>query len=234
MHKMKIRSLFGKSLLIPLLASTIISCGDSDDPYRVVLGTSNILGKATGDLQYQLPFVVQVTNIDGTPASYVSVTFKIKSLDYRKGYYLPTDTSLPPDAVEDAWRPSITATCNIEDSNLNGQMDAGEDINGNGILDPTNPATISAHSSLTPTINSTNGSLTTDENGYGFFVMSYPPSEAYWVQVRLTAIASGNSEPEIYETILPVLESDVSDLNISPPGGEYGKYGTASVCTDPN
>ncbi|MDH5571123.1 MAG: hypothetical protein OEY89_05115 [Gammaproteobacteria bacterium] len=231
---MKTNKNVARSILISLFTSLMIGCGNDDDPYRVVLGTNNFLVKATGNLQYQLPFVVQVTNIDGTPASHAPVTFTIKALDYRKGYYIKTDTSSPPDSIEDAWRASITATCNIEDSNSNGTMDAGEDNNGNGILDPTNPATISAHSSLTPTIDNTNGKLITDENGYGYFVMSYPPSEAYWVRIQMTAIADGNSEPEVYETVLPALESDLSNINITPPGGVYGKYGLASVCTDPN
>lgn len=231
---MQIGTLVKKILLIPFLASLIISCGSDDNTYRVVLGTSNILGKTTSGLQYQLPFVVQVTNIEGTPASNVSVTFTVKPTEYRKGYYIQIDTSDPLDAVNDEWFPNITAICAVEDVNLNGIMDAGEDINGNGILDPTNPATISAHDSLTPTIDNNTGRLTTDENGFGYFVMSYPPSESYWVRIELTAIATGNSEPELYETTLPALDSDLSDLDITPPGGVHAKYGIASDCTNPN
>jgi len=225
-----------KKLAITVITPALLqACGsDDDNVYRVVLGTNNILETTASSLQYQLPFSVQVTTVDGTPASFVTLTFTAQPSDYRKGYYQTIDTTSPPDGTPDQWVPVHTATCNIEDSNLNGIMESGEDINGNGILDPTNPATISAHDTLTPTIDNVFGHLTTDENGFGYFVMTYPPSEAYWVSIKLIAMATGNSQPEIYETLLPALASDLDDPYISPPGGVNGKYGIASVCTDPN
>lgn len=231
---MQIANPVKKAVLISFLAILTISCGSDENIYRVVLGTTNILSKSSSGLQYQMPFVVQITNIEGTPASNVVVEFSVAPTKYHKGYYQATDLSNPADAIPDEWRGVYTASCDIEDVNINGRLDTGEDINGNGVLDPTNPATISAHPTLTPTINNISGFIQTDENGFGYFVMSYPPSEALWVDIKLTAIAAGNSEPEIYQTTLPVLSTDIADLGISPPGGVIGKYGNANVCTDPN
>ena len=198
------------------------------------MGTTNVLVSSAGDLQYQLPFTVQVTSTEGTPAPFVAVSFTARPTSYQKGYYQAIDTDVPTDGTPDEWQATYTATCNVEDSNYNGLIDSGEDINGNYVLDPTNPATVSSHPTLTPTIENIDGRLVTDEDGFGYFVLTYPPSEAYWVSIRLIATAPNNSQREIYDLTLPALDADLSNIDISPPGGINGKYGAASVCTDPN
>lgn len=98
---MQIGPRISKAIIIGFVTGLLASCGSDDNPCRVVLGTSNILGKTSSGLQYQLPFIVQVTNVEGTPASYVSVTFTVKSTEYRKGYYEMVDTIIPLDGQYD-------------------------------------------------------------------------------------------------------------------------------------
>jgi len=215
-----------KKLLMTAIPFILSACGSAEDASRIVLGTGNQIA-TLNELQYQLPFSVQVTDNDGNPAGGTAVTVKLRNLHYYKGGYL---------ATVDGWQAQINASCDAEDANNNGVLEAGEDINNNGRLDPTNPATISAHPSETPTFTPGTGTIVTDENGFGYFALTYPKSEAVWVNIRLTASAdvSGTEATEVYEKTLPVLINDLSDTSISPPGGVESKYGVASDCSDPN
>lgn len=219
-----------KPIYLALLISIISACG-SDNNYRIVLGTTNVLIQLT-ELQYQLPFTVQVTDTSGNAAPNASVRISLKNLQYFKGGYVGIDTNA--DTINDKWAGSYTVICDAEDANNNGTIDTGEDINGNGRLDPTNPATISAHPSETPTIDASTSTITTDDSGFGYFVLTYPKSEALWVRLQLTATALSSDaiNAEIYEFTLPVLASDISDINISPPGGTASRYGSSVNCTD--
>ena len=233
MHKSILLRLFA----IYLVSFLVVSCGSDEDASRIVLGTSNSILTTANGLQYQDPFVVQVTDVDGNAAPYSVVTIKVIPLQYFKGFYTKTDTTTPADGTLDEWViQSYQATCDTEDLNLNGFLEPGEDINNNLTLEPTNSATVTPHPSLAPTINTLTGRLVTDETGFGYFALTYPTSEANWVHVRVTATATvaGSEETEVYEYTLPVADSDVSNTDISPPGGASSKYGTAIVCTDPD
>ena len=219
--------MYAKKILIAFLCLIMMACGSSEEEAsRIVLGTGNSISELN-ELQYQLPFNVQVTDNDGNPAEGTEVSIKLRSVQYHKGSY---------QVGGDGWVPVYSVSCDAEDVNNNGVLEAGEDINNNGRLDPTNPATISAHPDETPTYNPLTGNIVTDENGFGYFSITYPQSEAVWVTVRLTATAavSGTEATEVFEHTLFVLESDVSNTSISPPGGVESKYGVAALCTDPN
>lgn len=213
--------------IVTLLPSLFLAaCDSTEDASRIVMGTGNKIVKLN-ELQYQKAFSIQVTDINGNPAGGTEVDIAVRSMEYHKGGYI---------VVDDNWSPVYAASCDAEDLNNNGFLDAGEDINNNGHLDPTNPATISAHPSETPTYEPTTHSIVTDDNGFGYFAITYPQSEALWVTVRLTASArvSGSEATEVYEHRLTVLIDDLSDISISPPGGVESKYGVASDCTNPN
>ena len=218
-------------------AALLMAACDSDDTNdsRVVLGTGNEIFEL-GTLQYQTPFVVQVTDANSNPSPGVTVNFKLKPLGYFKGNYVPTDTDNDLLAEPDQWVPTLSAPeCITEDANGNGALDPGEDIDGDGILDPSNSATFTAHPDKTPTIIPGTAALITDENGFGYLSVTYPKSEAAWVRTQMTAEAQdslpGNTVTHTF--ILQVLLADVQDLTISPPGGSTSPYGDGTACTDP-
>lgn len=220
---------------ILLAALVMTSCDSEDTDSRVVLGTGNEIFEL-GELQYQTPFVVQVTDADGNPAPGSTVNFKLKPLSFFKGNYVATDTDNDELAAPDQWVPVITAPeCASEDSNGNGALDAGEDIDGDGILDPSNSATFTAHPDKTPTIIPGTASLVTDENGFGYLAVTYPKSEAAWVRMSMTAEVQDALPGNIvtHTFILQVLLDDVQDLTVSPPGGIVSPYGNAAACSDP-
>lgn len=224
-------------ILIPCLvatASLLAACGEDNTQSRVVLGTSEDMFELTS-LQYQLPFVVQVTDIQGNPARGVSVSFRLKPTGFIKGRYVATDTD--GDGQSDSWVATTTAECPSEDANGNGALDGGEDTDGDGILDPRNAATIIPHPDETPTIIPGSATLQTDDSGFGYFTVAFPKSEASWVHMQMTAEASdglpGNTVN--YNFTLPVLLQDVSNVDTAPPGGLINSpYGTANACNDPS
>jgi hypothetical protein len=211
------------------------ACSSSEDAAHLTLGPSNTLIDLNG-LQYQSPFVIQVTDVDGNPAPSSAVKVRVRATQFLKGQYVKTDTSSPIDGSLDEWVPVASVICTAEDANNNAILDAGEDINSNGQLEPTNPATVTAHPSLTPTFSGTDGQLVTDSSGFGYFVLTYPKAEGSWVNVKLTASTevSGSESAVTYEYILPILATDVADINVSPPGGVSSKYGTINSCSNPN
>ena len=230
---MKPTNIFLLSILFSL--SFLSGCGSDESAARIVLGDGNFILLPDGDLQYQKAFVVQVTDLDGVAVPNVSVTMSLRNVNYRKGTYSAVDVDT--DGTADLWGivPATITTCTLEDTNNNGVLDAGEDINGNGTLEPTNPASIIEHPSLTPTITGSTGKLVTDDNGFGYFVLAYPKSEAGWSTIDITATAEvlGTEENEIMRFTLSAASDDLTDLTVSPPG-YASPYGTAAVCTDPN
>jgi hypothetical protein len=225
------------TLLISLIVSStiLLSCGDDDDgAKRIVLGTSNKIF-ITNSLQYSLPFVVQVTRDAEHPAPGAIIDISIKPLFYLKGSYIPADTDS--DGINDYWDITYTSYCAAEDANNNSIRDPGEDINNNSRLDPTYPGTVDIHPDLTPTITPGTGRIITDQNGFGYFSVTYPQSEANWTEILITAKAnvSGTEETESYITILPVLVDELTydpAREVPPPGGETSRYGISTVCTD--
>lgn len=221
-----------KHLSILLIASTLAACGSSEeDAVRINLGAADTLIDFN-ELQYQQAFVVQVTDADMNPAPSSKVTITARALQYNKGQYEARDTN--GDGTDDRWGPTYSVICDAEDTNNNGVLEAGEDVNNNGYLEPTNTITISAHPTETPTIIAGTGELITDDSGFGYFVTTYPKSDANWTRIQLTATAevAGTENQETYRFTLFVAESDISNLLVSPPGGIYSRWGTSINCND--
>jgi hypothetical protein len=223
-----------KSLALAFILACCSSCDSEDDGNRILIGNANSMFEL-GELQYQEQFAVQVSDPNGAPSPNASVTIKLTPVTYNKGQYVPKDIDDPPDGTADRWVPEVSVVCASEDTNNNGALDAGEDVNGNGVLDPDVP-TLTAHPENIPTISPGTNVIITDDNGFGYFAITYPKSEGAWSSVLVTADVSdglpGNTAT--YTLDLRVLIKDISDLTIDPPSGGPSPYGTASSCTDPS
>ena len=217
-------------LLLPLYLTAsllLTSCGNDEEATRIVLGRTNLL-HVLNELQYQDPFVVQTTDRNGNAVPYQQLKLSIRNVSYIKGYYQAN--------VDDEWEANQRVECAAEDANNNGVLDAGEDFNGNGTLEPTNPATIGIHPELVPTVDVSTGELVTDDQGFGYFTITYPKSEAKWVRVIVSAKTdvTGTENTATYGTVLSVLDDDLSDISIAPPGGGPSPYGIEADCSNPN
>ncbi|NNF16229.1 MAG: Ig-like domain-containing protein [Gammaproteobacteria bacterium] len=151
--------------------------------------------------QYQVPYVVQVTDADGRPVTGVDVSMSVVSVKYIKGFWCP-------DNINDLWYVVVAERCDDEDVNRNGILDPGEDINSNLRIEAGNIATI------------TPGSFTSDDNGFGFIDLYYPQEYGGFLEVEMQARASvqGTEFSEKSVFLVSVIADDVNSLDKSPPG----------------
>jgi len=190
------------------------------DSSRIVLGSDELI--AEDDVFYKKTFGVVVTDNAGNPIPNQAVDFTIAPNSYIKGQMFRVDTSNPPDGTADEWQRFISVRCPIEDFDRNGNLNTGEDINGNGTLEPTNDATISATG-------------VTDAEGKMTVTVIYPQSSALWSTQLITAttVVGGTESIENTTYNMDILLADVEDPDSSVPN-ELSPYGQASTCDNPN
>jgi len=212
---------------------TISSCGSVDTDAKIVISTGDDI-IPLNSLQYQLPMVVQAADSLGSPQANITITLSVITTGYGKGFYTYQDTSVPADGTPDLWVVTTTASCASEDANNNAVLEAGEDINSNTLLEPDTP-TITSHPTEIPTILGGTSTLITDSNGFGYFSLTYPKSEAGWVTVQVTATAEDGLSENIglKSFTLFVLQADLEQED-DAPAFVRSPYGIANDCSDPS
>lgn len=183
---------------------------------RLAVGTGNEISEPDS-VRYTKDYVAIVTDANGAPVENANIELSVLPTGYIKGQYADVDGS---------WEisPSDPVFCDAEDVNRNGQLDAGEDINGSLSLEPTNSATTSA------------ATVASSSDGSASFSLLYPQSHCNWVRVELTATVKvgGSESVESSEFFLACAASDLNDTDITPPGGVEGLYGVTQDCTVEN
>lgn len=199
---------------------------------HVIIGTGNKLVENANKTAYTINWFVSVSDAAGNAVPNSQVTLTIHSAlapfaGYFKGAYctngtawIPTGTLYPNFTCPTT--PSSPTACANEDVNLNGQLDAGEDLNSDKILEPGDVAV------------ATPGLLTTGSDGTNNFQVIYPEDHANWVQVTLTARATvqGTEGSTSSTFVLPALGDYLGDPKHSPPG-VVSPYGV-NACNQPN
>jgi Bacterial Ig-like domain (group 1) len=189
--------------------------------FFITLGTGNTITEPNST-SYLYPYQVLVTDVNSNPVSGVKVELSLFPIQYRKGFYVPLLDKETDGFIR--WTPKVRITCPNEDNNRNGilEEEKGEDVNENGRLDPGNVATV-------PTF------VTTGSDGIAHFDIDYPQDHANWATVELEArTAVVGSESSAKATfILPIVDADVSNEDIIPPGVD-SPFGTVADCSDPN
>jgi hypothetical protein len=189
----------------------------------MTLGTGNEIFETT-PTNYEMPFKVIVTDANSNPIAGVRVELNLTPRQFAKGSYI-RNPALP--EPFDSWVPAISVVCMNEDlltgeitKDRNGILDPGEDLNVNGELEPGNVATVPAF-------------VTTGENGIAEFRIDYPQDHANWVEVELEARTpvAGSESSARTTFILPVLNTDVTNEDRTPPGFT-SPFGVSPFCTD--
>ncbi len=201
--------------------STTTTLTVSELELSVEMATGNKIESADNNTTYEMPWSAFVTDSSGNPVPNATVTVAIEPRRFRKGQWV---------VGVDSWVQNINITCPNEDTNLNRTLDAGEDTDGDGQLEPGAQA-------LT-FVTSEGGVTGTD--GIATILVKYGQSAAVWTEARLRVTittASGATEGDAESTFwLPVLAADVADTNVQPPGATSpdGPYGVTGDCADPN
>ncbi len=192
---------------------------------------------------YTVEYVVFAVDGQGAAVPNVPVTVGIQPVKYRKGFWCHpgVDTECK-NSSSTSWIPYVsvprssqggdgddTGACFNEDVNHNAILDAGEDFNNDGKLEPGAVGVVS-----TSGTNDTKNGVT-DSTGQFHFSLSYPEDHCVWVseQLSATAVVQGTESSASSTTDLLCLATDVNDLTKNPPGSTiYSPYGTASLCAD--
>jgi hypothetical protein len=169
--------------------------------------------------QYQVPYVVQVTDSNGNGVANVPVSLRLLSMIYFKG-----SRSLPAPPAAGGWTTSYTIPggCADEDVNRNGVLDVGEDFNASGFIEAGNIASVAPANAVT------------DVNGFVQVTVFYPQEYAYYLTVALSASTTvqGTEYVRTNTFMLPGLSSDFNDPTKAPPG-PVSPFGTANNCASP-
>jgi len=181
----------------------------------VRLATDNKINASTNS--YNKAYFALVTDAAGNPApAGTTVRFALRPSRYAKGFHT---------FVDPLWTPTTNVTCANEDLDFNGIVNTGEDINGNGRLDPGGVASV-------------NASATTDANGFATATVNYARDFAHWAEVTLEARAgavTGNDPPATVTFFLTGLSTDYTDQTVAPPGlvSPFGRGDPPNnVCTN--
>ena len=184
------------------------------DPLSVTLGTNAEISVGASSLTYVKQYVVLVVDSAGNPRADVQINPVVDLTWYRKGFY----------SFGTVWTQIVRAECVNEDTNRNGIIDTGEDVNFNGQLDPRK----------SDVAVSLVGSTKTDANGQAILKIEYPQSFGSWTQFKLSVTASGVlSPPATLTGWLPVPASALTNEN-SPPAFVRSPYGVAALCSSAN
>ncbi len=186
----------------------------------IKLGTGSLLREYSTSV-LQKDFTVFVSDSAGNAVSGVAITAAAWPSRYAKGYYV-WEADKPEFPDTGVWRLALPRySCANEDVLRNGIFDAAYDRNGNGVLDPGIPLTVSA-------------SGLSDALGMATVTLSYPRNHGSWVHVALTVrgTVSGTEASATTDFPLPTLAGDFSARRVDPPG-RISPYGSGP-CDSPD
>jgi hypothetical protein len=191
------------------------------DPLAVSIGTNATILTGPTNLTFIRQFVVLVVDASGNAKANVTIVPSIDLDYYYKGQYVQPGAWVQGYIVNPNTIPVQIANappwrCLNEDLNRNGIMEAGEDINHSGQLEPRK-------SDATITIL---GNGQTDASGSAVVQVEYPQNIASWLHVNILVSATGVSGTEgraIWSEVLPVPVTFLQQTS-SPPF-QFSPYG---------
>lgn len=185
------------------------------EPLSVTIGTNNVIESGADGLTYIKKFVVLVVDSAGQAKPDVEISPSIDLTHFYKGYYVPQWTLA-----------LVSPACPNEDVNRNAVLEAGEDLNSNGQLDPRK-------SDVAITVV---GSNRTNESGVVIVQIEYPKNVATWVDYKILVAASGIAGSEGRATFSGQLTAAVTEFSgTASPSFQFSPYGRSNTdCHDPD
>ena len=200
-------------------ASTSTSITVASDPLAVSIGSNEKVYIGTADLTYQRRFVVLVVDASGAAKENVQIKPSIDIDRYYKGEFVRIGGAWTPGYIDSLGAPTavVPPSCFNEDINRNGVLEAGEDLNGNGSLEPRKSDVA---------VSMIGGSMT-NASGIAVVQIEYPKSLGSWARVKILVSATGVSGTEgrtTWTEVLPVPGPDITATTapafISSPYGQ--------------
>lgn len=189
------------------------------EPLGVSIGTNELI--VVGTLTYTKQFLVSVADSAGNAKADVALSVSLDLPQYRKGYYAF-------DTIASVWFKvgGDLAVCTNEDTNRNGVLEDGEDINDNKRLDP-------GRSDVTVRLLQPR----TGADGTAIVEITYAKSFGSWVDGWITVAASGVAGTEGRATYvlapIPVDAASLKNKDVSP-AYVRSPYGVVGNCSSPN
>ena len=210
---------------------------------NVTVGSSNLLELVGADTQYAVTYVVQVADGSGQALRDAQVQISLEPLAYRKGSFavvnaagqLPSEIAPGDTFTGTRWSQTsnFVELCQSEDANGNRILDVGEDFNGNGSLDPQDPALLGAVLDEGLATIEGNGIVTTDATGSGYFRVIYPVTNANWAVLNVVARVQALGVEANDRILLDLL---VADGELSSPTNSpvnvVSPYGLVPDCSN--
>ncbi|MEH8020312.1 Ig-like domain-containing protein [Rheinheimera metallidurans] len=184
-------------------------------------GTGNVISKPTAS-SYAKEFAIIVTDSSGNAVAGQKLNVAVTSVNYRKGHWVafPESPATFKRWIPSGTRPNITdpVECVTEDTNFNGILDSGEDINNDGMLTPGNFVVVP-------------GSVTSDENGIVTFNVTYPQDVGSWLDVRLqvSGFAAGTENISFRNYGLPTAAEDLTKETSQPASNPFGAIQSCAI-----
>lgn len=189
-----------------------------ETPVSIVIGQSGMI-IVPNDLEYRFQFLVQVARVGGSPVAGAPVTIDpLEHTFFFKGQWAA--------AMGTNRTQTVNAVCPNEDVNRNDILEAGEDVNGNGRLDPRRPVNFRFVGA--------NGSMT-NEFGQVIVEIIYPKTFGSWVSLDLSArVTVGGSESRAVSSLsaLPVAAGEITATGT--PAFATSPFGILAGCNNPN
>lgn len=211
----------------------------------VSIGTDNLIG--SGPQTYTKDYVVVVTDSAGQAVQNVVVTPSLDLTAFYKGDYAVSGSAWTQndvtgdgpyvwDSTSGKWvdhfgDAGTIPACPNEDENRNGVLEANEDLNQNGKLDPSGVTITALDSSGNPTTSA----VATDAGGLMHVRIQYAQNLATWVDYKITVTAkvAGTEGKAVYAGNLPAPAIAFTTTTSSPPF-VLSPYGTHAGCTNAN
>ncbi|WP_416305303.1 Ig-like domain-containing protein [Neptunicella sp. SCSIO 80796] len=200
-----------------------VSLTVGDRAFDISLGTGREI-QVVNEATYLKTFVAFVTDansnpvenaeltVSGTPVKYTQLTNPNDPSDPMKAYYKGYWVKSPSEDDFRNWASVYTIGCTNEDIDADGNLDAGEDTNGDGELTPGNVVAVTDN-------------VMTDENGQAIIEIRYPKNYGPWVVIKLTVSGgqSAGTESKVSQFYtLGVAASDLTDEVSPPPSNPFG------------
>ncbi len=169
----------------------------TSEALSVNIRTNNLIKSGAADLTYIKEYVVMVVDAAGQAKPDILITPSVDLTGYYKGRFVYNGTTWVQnmtladteswywDSAASTWRRIAGTTtqpaCPNEDVNRNGVLESGEDLNGNGEIDPRKSDVAIKMV----------GSPRTDASGLAILQIEYGQNLASWVDFAITVTASG-------------------------------------------